>query len=420
MRSDHNLVGLEEWGLTCIIYKLRGEPKPLEVIDGVLVKNEREQISVEKYLKELYEFQSEKDYQNFVESFIISDNGKGTKGQLRDKDNKEKKMKSKSEWVDFKEIKENVSMEEILDHYGLLEGLKRRKDELIGFCPIHDEKHYNKNSFCVSTVKNNWHCFSCGAGGNVLDFVAVMENVDIRQAGLLIQKRFGVVSGEDKKLVKEKRKIKEPKEEKKEPEEVVNPPLTFELKTLDPEHPYLKERGLKEETIEEFGLGFCKKGLMKGRIVIPIHNENGQLVAYVGRYPGDPPKGELKYKFPTKFKKSLVVFNLNRLKDKAKDERVILVEEFFGVFNLWQAGYKNVVALMGTSMTDDQEKLIVEAVGRNGRVALMFDSDEAGAKATTEVIERLIDKIYLKIVRLGKEGLEPDSLSKEEIKKALL
>ena len=420
MRSDHNLVGLEEWELTCIRYKLGGEPKPLDAIDGVLVKNEREQISVEKYLRELYEFQSEKDYQNFVESFIISDNGKGAKGQLRDKDNKEREMKSKSEWVDFKEIKENVSMEEILDHYGLLKGLKRRKDELIGFCPIHDEKHYNKNSFCVSTVKNNWHCFSCGAGGNVLDFVAAMEKVSIREAGLLIQKWFGVVSEEDKKLVKEKRKIEEPKEEKKEPGEVVNPPLTFELKTLDPEHPYLKERGLKEETIREFGLGFCKKGLMKGRIVIPIHNENGELVAYVGRYPGDPPKGESKYKFPPKFKKSLVVFNLNRLKDKTKDERVILVEEFFDVFNLWQAGYKNVVALMGTSMTDDQEKLIVEAIGGNGRVVLMFDSDEAGAKATTEVVERLIDKIYLKIIRLGQEGLQPDSLSEEKIKKALL
>ena len=420
MRSDHNLVGLEEWGLTCIRYKLRGEPKPLEVINGVLVKNEREQISVEKYLKELYEFQSEKDYQNFVESFIISDNGMGAKAQLRDKDNKESEMKSKSEWVDFKEIKENVSMEEILDHYGLLKCLKKRKDELIGFCPVHDEKHYNKNSFCVSTVKNNWHCFSCGAGGNVLDFVAAMEKVDIRQAGLLIQKRFGVVSEEDKKLVKEKRKIEEPKEDKKNPGEVVNPPLTFELKTLDPEHPYLKEKGLKEETIEEFGLGFCKKGLMKGRIVIPIHNENGQLVAYAGKYPGDPPEGESKYKFPTKFRKSLVVFNLNRLKDKAKDERVILVEEFFDVFNLWQAGYKNVVALMGTSMSDEQEKLIVEVVGGNGRVVLMFDSDEAGVKATTEVVERLIDKVYLKIIRLGQEGLQPDSLSEEEIKKALL
>lgn len=96
-----------------------------------------------------------------------------------------------------------------------------------------------------------------------------------------------------------------------------------------------------------------------------------------------------------------------------------MVEGFFDVFNLWQAGYKNVVALMGTSMSDEQEQLIIEAVGKNGKIALMFDSDEAGAKATTEVVERLIDKVYLKIIRLDQEGLEPDSLSKEEIKKAL-
>ena len=76
MRSDHNLVGLEKWELTCIRYKLGGEPKPLDAIDGVLVKDEREQRSVEKYLKELYEFSSEKDYQNFLAGFIIRDSGR--------------------------------------------------------------------------------------------------------------------------------------------------------------------------------------------------------------------------------------------------------------------------------------------------------------------------------------------------------
>ena len=329
-------------------------------------------------------------------------------------------MKSKTEWVDFKEIKEKVSMEDILDHYGLLKGLKRKKDELVGFCPIHDEKHYNKNAFSVNTSKNNWHCFSCGAGGNVLDFVAAMENVDIRQAGVLIQKWFGIVLEEDRKLAKEERKIEKPKEkeEKKEPEEVINPPLTFKLKNLNSNHSYLKERGLKKETVKEFGLGYCKRGLMKERVVIPVHNENGELVAYAGRYPGDPPEEESRYKFPPKFKKSLVLFNLNRVKDKAKEKGLILVEGFFDVFNLWQNGYKDVVALMGTSMSDEQEKLIVDTIGKNGKVILMFDPDEAGKKVTKEVIERLIDKIYLKIIRL-KIGLGPDSLSKEEINNLL-
>jgi len=333
----------------------------------------------------------------------------------------EKEDKAKSEWVDFKEIKEKVSMEDILSHYELLKGLRRKENELIGFCPIHDEKRRNKGCFCTNTTKNMWHCFSCGAGGNVLDFVSLMEGVDIRQAGLLIQKWFGIVCQEDRKLTKEKEEVERPKrkEKKAEPEEAANPPLTFELKTLDFKHAYLKERGLKKETIKEFGLGYCKRGLMERRVVIPIHNEKGELIAYAGRYPGDPPEGELKYKLPPKFKKSLVVFNLNRVKDMGEDKGLILVEDFFDVFKLWQAGCKNVVALMGTSMSDEQERLIVETVGEKGKVGLMFDSSEAGEKVSKEVLERLIDKVYLKIIRLDEEGLQPDSLSKEEINNLL-
>lgn len=82
MRSNDNLVRPGKWELTCITYKLMGEPKPLEVINGVLVKDEREQRRVEKYLKELYEFQSEEDYRGFLDGFIIRDSGKDAKGQF--------------------------------------------------------------------------------------------------------------------------------------------------------------------------------------------------------------------------------------------------------------------------------------------------------------------------------------------------
>ncbi len=325
-------------------------------------------------------------------------------------------MRSKSVWVDFKEIKEKVSMEEILDHYGLVKSLKRKQNELVGFCPIHDRKCQNKGCFCANTTKNNWHCFSCEAGGNVLDFVSLMEGVDIRQAGLLTQKWFGIVSGEDRKLAKEKEEVERPKRKEK---EAANPPLTFKLKTLDFKHAYLKERGLKKETIKEFGLGYCKRGLMERRVVIPIHNEKGELIAYAGRYPGDPPKGELKYKLPPKFKKSLVVFNLNRVKDMGEDKGLILVEDFFDVFNLWQAGCKNVIALMGTSMSDEQERLIVEAVGEKGKIALMFDSGEAGKCGSQDALARLVSQVYVKLIKLGEGGLQPDSLSKEKINNLL-
>ena len=85
MRSNHNLVRPGKWELTCITYKLVGEPKPLEVINGVLVKDEKERRRVEKYLKELYEFQSEEDYQGFLDGFIVRDNGKGGKDESKTK-----------------------------------------------------------------------------------------------------------------------------------------------------------------------------------------------------------------------------------------------------------------------------------------------------------------------------------------------
>jgi len=333
-------------------------------------------------------------------------------------------MNEKTEWVDFKEIKEKVSMEDILGHYKLLKGLKRKGNELKGFCPIHDKKHYDKTSFCANTAKNNWHCFSCGAGGNILDFTSAMEGVDIRQAGVLIQKWFGIAYKNGQKLTKEKDKVEktekkaEPEKESKESEQV-NPPLTFELKTLDVKHPYLKERGLEKETIKEFGLGYCKRGLMKDRIAIPIHNEKGDLVAYTGRYPGDPLEEEPEYKLPPKFKKHLVLFNLNRAKDLAKENGLIVVKGFFDVFNLWQAGYKNVVALMGTSMSDEQEKLVVEAVGENGKVVLMFGEEEAGRSGSEDILGRLVCQMYVRLIKLGKEGLQPDKLTGKEIEEIL-
>ena len=328
-------------------------------------------------------------------------------------------MKSKTEWIDFKEIKEKVRIEDILKHYDLLEGLKRRNDELVGFCPIHDKNQYNKDSFCANTKKNNWHCFACGAGGNILDFVAQMEEVEIREAALLVQSWFGITS-EGKELAKEKREERKPKREKAEFEkEPVNSPLTFELKNLDPNHPYLKERGLEKETIKVFGLGYCPRGLMKGRIAIPIHNENGELVAYAGRYPGDPPEGEPKYKLPPKFQKHLVLYNFNKAKDLAKEQGLILVEGFFDLFKIWQSGFKNVVALMGTSLSNEQAKLLVEALSPDGKLSLMLDPDEAVIKVTREIIEKLIDKLFIKVINLKGEAPQPDSLSKEKIKELL-
>jgi len=338
-------------------------------------------------------------------------------------------------WVDFKTIKEKVGMESILDHYGLLEGMKRKDktNALVGACPIH--KGTNRFQFHISLAKNNFNCFGdCHGGGNVLDFVAKMEKVDIRTAALKIQEWFGIEAKRSKdKPPKENLQAKEnspelPKEKKEDPKETeatkypgkINQPLKFTLQNLDFGYSYLKERGLNQETIECFGVGFCAKGLMKDRIAIPVQDENGKLVAYIGRWAGkgEPPEGEGKYKIPPNFHKSLVVFNLHRAKDLAKENGLILVEGFFGCLRVWQAGFKSAVALMGSSLSEEQETLVVKAVGSQGRVVLMFDGDKAGQECRDDVLSRLITKVYVKVVNLP-EGGQPDGLSNEGIKELL-
>jgi len=89
-----------------------------------------------------------------------------------------------SRWVNYRELKEAVSLEQVLDHYGLLANMTRRGDSLEGACPIHGG--HSPRQFRVSLGKNAYHCFSCDAGGNVLDFVAAMEDVEIRPAALLL------------------------------------------------------------------------------------------------------------------------------------------------------------------------------------------------------------------------------------------
>jgi DNA primase len=328
-------------------------------------------------------------------------------------------------WIDYKALKQRVKIHDVLGHYGVLENLKQKGDNLVGPCPIH--KGTNATQFHVALAKNNFNCFGdCHGGGNVIDFVAKMEGLDIRQAALKLQEWFGAGEGvqqngnpRDHGPATEEiaARSRAPQLAEEKPEERPNPPLSFALKNLDPEHPYLSHRGFRNETMEAFGVGYCAKGLMKGRIAIPIHNADGELVAYAGRWPGDPPDGEGKYKLPAGFHKALVVFHLHRVRELAQTHGLILVEGFFDCIWLWQAGIHNAVALMGSSLSPEQEKLIVEAVGPRGTVTLMFDEDAAGWTCREDVLSRLVPQVYVKVVSLGEEGTQPDNLTEKDLQK---
>jgi DNA primase len=151
---------------------------------------------------------------------------------------------------------------------------------------------------------------------------------------------------------------------------------------------------------------------MRGRVVIPIHNERGELVAYAGRsIDGSKPK----YRLPAGFRKSQVLFNLFRARQENPTGTVVLVEGFFDCMKVTQAGYA-CVALMGCSMSDQQEAQLVEHCKR---VVVMLDGDEAGLKAASEIAGRLAHRLYARIVDVP-ESRQPDQLSTEELIEVLM
>lgn len=312
-----------------------------------------------------------------------------------------------SEWVSFEEIKSRVSIEDVLDHYGVK--LRRRRDELTGRCPFpqHEDQ---RASFSSNTAKNVFQCFGCKKSGNVLDFVAFMESVDVREAALMIAGWFQVrserPSGGPKKLEQAQSITVPPVDQ--------NKPLTFELQGLDPTHPYLAER-VSEDAITYFGLGYCSRGVMKGRIAIPVHDEHGQLVAYAGRWPGETPEGEEKYRMPVGFHKAQVVFNLHRATTLARESKGLIVTEgFFDCFTLWQGGFPNAVSLMGSSLSQRQKELLIDCVGPQGKLTLLFDSDEAGKTCLAECIEQLTPHVFVKAVILPEDVGQPDELTEQQ------
>ena len=322
-------------------------------------------------------------------------------------------------WVSFEDVKSRVSMQDVLAHYGLMQGTQEKPSkhgtELRLRCPFHEDK---APSLSINAETGKFHCFGCHAkGGDIFDFVVNKEGIagsdrtkNRCQAALLLQDWFGV--GQEASPAPEKSAAAEssapiedvrPVQEAPEAEEGTNPPLKFAFKHLDNRHPYLtQERGLKEATIDFFGLGHhAGKGIMQGRVVIPIHNEQGELVAYAGRWPADAgwPDGSQKYALPPGFRKSKVLFNLHRAREHATDG-LIVVEGFFTVIEFWQRGRKNVVALMGSSMSKEQERFIVQTVGPKGRVLLALDNDAAGRMGSEDARNRLSSQVFVREMAL--------------------
>lgn len=339
----------------------------------------------------------------------------------------------KSSFVDFKAVKAAITMEQVLEHYGLLDRFKRSGDSLSGPCPIH--KGSSPTQFRVSVSKNIWHCFSeCKHGGNTLDFIAKMENVSIHAAAIKAIEWFhldpeamsanseqnGEHPSEAPKSdagapAKSVPKKPAPTEEDGAP----NKPLKFRLDKLERNHPYLAERGLAQETVVDFGAGYCAKGMMAGRIAIPIHDSQGNVVAYAGRWPGEPSEDTPKYKLPQGFRKSLELFNIDRAIKEPAEKPLVIVEGFFDCMKLHQNGWRKVVALMGSTMSAAQEELIRQHTGENSLIVVMLDENEAGRAGREDIACRLSRHCFVKVHVFDQPDAEPEHLFAEDLAEIL-
>lgn len=348
------------------------------------------------------------------------------------------------QFIDFGAVKAAVSFQQVLDHYGFTTQMRstRNGDGLEGPCPMHEGT--SQDIFKVTLSKNCWFCHNstCKCGGNHLDFVAKMENCNAHEAALRIDQWFNLGlagtgdsspqrrDGAPKSSASPTQRQPVPRQRlngtsssaaesevagETQEEAGANVPLSFKLESLKTDHTYLTERGLTPATVAEFGLGFCAKGTMSGRIVIPIHNKDGELVGYGGRWPGQPPEDRPKYKLPVGFKKSAEVFNLDRAQMEEKGLPLIVVEGFFDVIKLWQQGFHRVVSIMGSSLSPKQEELLVAASADRSGIMLMFDEDEAGRGGREKALVRLARRMFVRVVPLPQEGAQPDHLTENEL-----
>jgi DNA primase len=315
-----------------------------------------------------------------------------------------------AERVDFKSVKAKVSMETVLSHYDVR--LRRvGVDEFRGKCPLPTHSSARSNdSFSVSFTRSVWSCQSASCiaarsgrvGGNVFDFVAEMERCSTREAALRL----------DRSLAENLLPLATPANKEPVPYTSENRPLSFTLRNIDHQHSYVISRGLSEHTARYFGVGYYDgNGFLRGRVVIPIHNEHGELVAYSGRAIDQT---EPKYRLPAGFRKSHLLFNLHRAIRKG-DRTLILVEGFFDTFKIHQAGHHNVAGLMGSKLSDRQADLIGTYFDQ---VILMLDADGAGKAATVAAATALSSILAVQIVELV-SGTQPDQLASEEINQLL-
>ena len=313
----------------------------------------------------------------------------------------------------IEEVRERNDIVDVISGYV---SLKKQGSNYFGLCPFHNEK---SPSFSVSPSKQMYHCFGCGEGGNVFGFVMKYENLSFPEALAMLAERAGVSLPEHEQTEQEKREADIREKIKSINIDAAKYFYGVLKNENEPEGlAYFKGRGLSDETIKKFGLGYTgKKGSLYGflkhkgyndfeikesglfnvdekgvydkfwnRVMFPILDANKRLVAFGGRVLGDAKPKYLNSPETKLFNKRRTMYGMYLARTSRKDYAIIC-EGYMDVISLHQAGFNNAVAALGTSFTIEHANLIKRYFKR---VVLSFDSDEAGIKAAIRAIPILV------------------------------
>lgn len=328
------------------------------------------------------------------------------------------------------EIRQKADIVDIVKEYI---PLTQKGKNYFGVCPFHQD---HSPSMSVSRERQLFKCFSCGMAGNVFKFVSEYENISYLEAVAKVAGKVGMPITITKTYT--------PVQKYQEEYELMNLANLFYENNLNtekglPAKSYLKKRGLNDEMIKDFNIGlsfannslfefFQKKNIspaklvelgllnqvdlnyqdvFRNRILFPIHNDEGRVVGFTGRvYESDSTPKYLNSRETKLFRKGNILFNYHRARGAVRlAKRVILVEGNMDAIRMYASGFKNTIALMGTSLTHDQIVLLKKL---RVPVILMLDNDNAGELATYQVgLELEKEEFELEVVRLsGKK--DPD------------
>lgn len=346
-------------------------------------------------------------------------------------------------------LEEIASANDIVEVVSEYIAVKKRGKSFLALCPFHQDKN---PSLHVSQEKQVYHCFSCKAGGNVFSFVQEYEKIGFIDAAQKLADRAGIKLSYSGKGYDTSNELSELYEINRAAAGYFQSALqNINGNEREFVYSYLKKRNIDEKIIQEFGIGyslkrwdgllnhFLEEGMFKpealeragllvkkeeekdgyydrfrGRLIFPIYNESGKVVAFGARKLYDDDLGGKYINSPETrlYSKSRVLYGLNFAKDNIRySDSVILVEGYMDLISLHRHGIKNVVASSGTALTEEQVKLLSRYTKK---VYVLFDSDTAGisaAKRGTEII--LQGGLDLDVVTLP-ESEDPDSFIAKE------